>query len=351
MLRHLILTALLTLVGIQGAHAATPVTTPDTPPAVTEENTEQKQVSDAREQALENHNEKLTELEKTQAELARLQKELKEANITPPAADPAKYSTSELLDRPLMERYILDELKDVRIQQQDLERRLTIQMTDRELSVADKSLNYANVTVTYFFYIIAGVASLVALVGWQSLKEIKHNTKEMADKRLNEIALSYEKKFSALERDLKRKTRIISENNREIEIINEVHNLWLRAQSSQTPEQQIEVYDEILKIRPGDLEALTYKADAAMAMNQYHWALSICNRVLEVDDNNAHALYQRACAYARLGVEEQAVSDLALAIEASCSLRELAAEEPDFESLQGNDNFEKLIENQENCAT
>nr|WP_126000538.1 alkyl sulfatase dimerization domain-containing protein [Vibrio aphrogenes] len=260
------------------------------------------------------------------------------------AEEPQKYSEQQMLDRPLMERYILDELKALRIDQQDLERRLTIQITDRELEVADKSLNYSNITVTYFFYIIAGVASLVALVGWQSLKEIKHNTKEMADKRLNEITLSYEKKFSALERDLKRKTRIITENNREIEIINEVHNLWLRAQSAQTPEQKIETYDEILKIRPGDLEALTHKADAAMDIQEYHWALSICNRVLEVDDNNAHALYQRACAYSRLGAEEQAINDLVLAIESSASLRELAADETDFEMLRGNPRFEVLID-------
>ncbi|HBV77374.1 MULTISPECIES: tetratricopeptide repeat protein [Vibrio] len=260
------------------------------------------------------------------------------------AAAEEKYSKTEILDRPLMERYILDELKSLRMDQQDLERRLTIQITDRELDVADKSLNYSNITVTYFFYIIAGVASLVALVGWQSLKEIKHNTKEMADKRLNEITMSYEKKFGALERDLKRKTRIITENNREIEIINEVHNLWLRAQSAQTPEQQIETYDEILKIRPGDLEALTHKADAAMEINEYHWALSICNRVLEVDDSNGHALYQRACAYSRLGAEEQAINDLKLAIESSNSLRELAAEETDFELLRGNVRFEALID-------
>lgn len=315
-------------------------------PAVTQLGQSEQAQAKVRETALDDHNQSLQDLQAIKAKLAQIEAKAKEKQQT---ADPAKYSTSELLDRPLMERYILDELKDIRLQQQDLERRLIIQITDRELSVADKSLNYANVTVTYFFYIIAGVASLVALVGWQSLKEIKHNTKEMADKRLNQIAMSYEKKFSALERDLKRKTRIISENNREIEIINEVHNLWLRAQSSQTPEQQIEVYDEILKIRPGDLEALTYKADAAMAMGQYHWALSICNRVLEVDDSNAHALYQRACAYARLGVEEQAISDLALAIEASCSLRELAAEETDFESLHGNENFDNLIESADVC--
>lgn len=262
------------------------------------------------------------------------------------ASEETRYSEKEYLDRPLMERYILDELKSLRIEQQDLERRMAIQITDRELEVADKSLNYANVTVTYFFYIIAGVASLIALIGWQSLKEIKHNTKEMADQRLNKIAQEYEKKFVALERDLKRKTRIISENNREIEIINEVHNLWLRAQNQQTPEQKLEIYDEILKIRPGDLEALTYKADAAMEMQEFHWAMSLCNRVLEVDDQNAHALYQRACAYARLGSESQAIEDLRRSIEASASMRDLISDETDFEMLRGLEGFEALREEQ-----
>lgn len=259
-------------------------------------------------------------------------------------AEEVSYSEQEYLDRPLMERYILDELKALRTDQQDLERRMIIQITDRELAVADKSLNYSNVTVTYFFYVIAAVASLVALIGWQSLKEMKQNTREMADKQLNKIAQDYEKKFVALERDLKRKTRIITENNREIEIINEVHNLWLRAQSVQTPEQKMDVYDEILKVRPGDLEALTYKADAAMEMREFHWALNLCNRVLEVDDQNAHALFQRACAYAQLGAEVQAIDDLQRSINASSSMRELVVEETDFDPLRGLERFEALLE-------
>ncbi|WP_375319997.1 TPR end-of-group domain-containing protein [Aliivibrio logei] len=259
-------------------------------------------------------------------------------------AEDVVYSEQDYLDKPLMERYVLDELKALRTDQQDLERRMIIQITDRELAVADKSLNYSNVTVTYFFYVIAAVASLVALIGWQSLKEIKQNTKEMADKQLNKIAQDYEKKFVALERDLKRKTRIITENNREIEIINEVHNLWLRAQSVQTAEQKMEIYDEILKVRPGDLEALTYKADAAMEMREFHWALNLCNRVLEVDDQNAHALFQRACGYAQLGAEVQAIDDLQRSIMASSSMRDLILEETDFDPLRGLDRFEALLE-------
>lgn len=262
-------------------------------------------------------------------------------------AEEQRYSEKEYVDRPLMERYILDELKALRMDQQDLERRMTIQITDRELSVADKSLNYSNVTVTYFFYVIAAMASLVALIGWQSLKEMKQNTKEMADKQLTKIAQDYEKKFGALELDLKRKTRIISDNNREIEIINEIHNLWLRAQSVQTAEQKMDVYDEILKIRPGDLEALTYKADAAMEMREFHWALSLCNRVLEVDDQNAHALYQRACGYSQLGADVQAIDDLQRSIRASASMRDLVGEEPDFDPLRGLERFEALLEEEE----
>ncbi|MDP5252945.1 MULTISPECIES: tetratricopeptide repeat protein [unclassified Vibrio] len=262
------------------------------------------------------------------------------------AQESTPYKSQDMLDKPLMERYIIDELKSLRTDQQDLERRLTVQFTNRELEVADKSLNYANVTVTYFFYIIAGVASLIALIGWQSLKEIKVRTREMAEQRLDRIAKEYEKKFVALERDLKRKTRTISDNNKEIEIINELHNLWLRAQSMQTPEQRVEVYDEILKLRPGDLEALTYKADAVMEMKEYHWALSLSNRVLDLDESNGPALYQRACAYSRLGAEEQAIEDLEKAIDASPSVRDLITEELDFESLHGNPRFEALLPNE-----
>jgi regulator of sirC expression with transglutaminase-like and TPR domain len=90
------------------------------------------------------------------------------------------------------------------------------------------------------------------------------------------------------------------------------------------------------------LEALTYKADAVMDMKEYHWAMSLCNRVLELDETNGPALYQRACAYARLGAEEQAIDDLILSIQQSPSLKELISEELDFESLHGNPRFDDL---------
>lgn len=257
-------------------------------------------------------------------------------------------ANSEILQKPLIERYILDELKATRHDLQDLERRLTIEITDRELNVAQLSLSYAEQTVNYFFYIIAGVASLIALFGWKSLHEIRVNTTKKANTQIKHIAESYEDKFKILETDLRRKTRRIADNHIEIEKINEIHNFWLRAQKAQTPEQKMEAYDAILKIRPGDLEALTSKADAAMEMKEFHWALSICNRVLDMDDSNQDAFYQRACAYSCLGVEDQAIDDLEKAIEGRSALRELANDEADFENLRGLERFDLLLTSTEN---
>ena len=62
-----------------------------------------------------------------------------------------------------------------------------------------------------------------------------------------------------------------------------------------------------------------------------------------MDDTNAHALYQRACSFAQLGAEEQAIYDLEQSIKASTSIRELAAEESDFEQLKGSPQFESLM--------
>jgi len=273
---------------------------------------------------------------------------VQEQTLAAVAAKTNDVVTASFAEKPLVERYILDELKATRHDLQDLERRLTIEITDRELSVADKSLSYAEQTVNFFFYVIAGVASLVALFGWKSLHEIRVNTTKKANTQIKMIAESYEEKFQRLEKDLRRKTLRIADNHIEIEKINEIHNLWLRAQKSQTPEQKMSAYDAILKIRPGDLEALTSKADAAMEMKEFHWALSICNRVLDMDDKNQDAFYQRACAYACLGVEDQAISDLGKAIEGRAALRELAADEDDFENLRGNESFDALLTSSDN---
>ena len=260
------------------------------------------------------------------------------------AQPPAPEEETEVRTRltPFMERYMLDELKALRTEMATFQVKVTDEIVQKELNVADKAMNYASVTVTYFFYILAGAASVLAMVGWQSLRELKKTARDYAETEMRKITHTYEHKLKQIERELQRKTKVIAENYREIERFQEIHGLWLRASQEQSPQAKMEIYDQILDIKPGDLDAMTHKADAALMMDERQWALSLCNRVLQVDQENAHALYQRACAHAGVGHEEQALSDLELAVKNNVHLKDVAAEDEEFEPLRQHPRFIEL---------
>lgn len=264
------------------------------------------------------------------------------AQETPAAEAPQAAAETRIPLTPFMERYMLDELKALRSEMAHYQIKVTDEIAQKELNVADKAISYANVTVTYFFYLLAGAASVLAIVGWQSLRELKKTARDYAETEMKKITNTYEHKLKQIERELQRKTKVIAENYREIERFQEIHGLWLRASQEQSPQAKIDIYDQILDIKPGDLDAMTHKADAALMMNERQWALSLCNRVLQVDQQNAHALYQRACAHAGVGHEEQALSDLELAVQNNVHLRDVAAEDEEFEPLRQHPRFIEL---------
>lgn len=241
------------------------------------------------------------------------------------------------------ERYLLDEVKNLRQMIADTHLELTEKVVDRELGVADKALAYATDTVTYFFYLIAGASTLLVLVGWNSLREIKDRVGTLANEEIKRITDSYEARLDKLERELHHKSRHIAATQEEIELTNEVHSLWLKASQEASPQSKIAIYDQILGVRPDDLEALTYKADAALGMGQTQWATSLANRALSIDPDNSHALYQRACAHAESGYVDEALRDLESAIVQSETLREQAGLDASFESLQDLPLFKQLV--------
>lgn len=267
---------------------------------------------------------------------------------TPPGAEDAKAeATINALEKPLYsaftERYILDEVKTLRQMLADTRLELTEKVIEREIAMSDRALTYATDTITYFFYLIAGASTLLVLVGWNSLRDIKERVGEMANEEIQRISQSYEARLDALEKELKKKSRHIAAAQEEIELTNEVHSLWLKASQETTPQAKIAVYDQILALRPDDVEALTYKADEALLMGQAQWATSLVNRALEIDPENSHAIYQRACAFAETGYIDEALRDLKQAITHSTTLRDQARQDASFDSLRELAQFQQLI--------
>lgn len=259
--------------------------------------------------------------------------------------------TIEKLDEPLytpfVERYLLDEVKALRKELQDTRAELIEKVVEKELSVADKTMSYATDTVTYFFYLIAGATSILVVIGWNSIRDMRHQLTNLAEKRVNELVIEYENRLQSIEDQLHQKSEIIHQNQAEIERTNEVHGLWLKASQETSQQNKIAAYDQILDLRPDDVEALSYKADAVLEMQEPLWAISLCQRALKLAPDNGHAHYQLACAYAEIGRWEDAVATLARAIDISEAYRDDASVDPSFERLHQHEHFRDLVFTQE----
>ncbi len=268
-----------------------------------------------------------------------------EAPLDPPVGVDAPIADLEQpLYSPFTARFLLDEQLKMRTELERLRAELIERQTQREYQVAENATAYAQRAVEYFFYIIIAVTTLLVFLGWSSLRDVKSRINEIAEARVGELVQGYSERLDQIEGELKKKSAKLREAQKEIDLTNEVHSLWLRASQETTPAAKIAVYDEIMRLRPDDVEAMTYKADAALALNEPQWALSLCNRALDKEPDNAHAFYQRACSFAATGFVEEAMDDLRSAISRSESLRIEARNDDALDALKDDAEFLELTD-------
>lgn len=243
---------------------------------------------------------------------------------------------------PFIERYVLDELKQLRVDQASNKHEIMQQIVDREHHAVDRAVAYATDTVTYFFYLIAGATSVLVLVGWSSIRDMKERVHTLADEEISKLIQEYESRLEVIEALLKQKTQHIDENRDEIESTQKMQSLWLRAQQDPSPTSKITIYDEILKLRPDDCEALTYKADAVLELSEPQWAANLCHQALKIDTDNSHAFYQLACAYTAMEQFDEALHYLAEALSRRESYLDEISEDPALEPLVKHKVFKNL---------
>lgn len=249
----------------------------------------------------------------------------------------------EPMYKPLMERYILDELKAVRQDQQKLREDVTKQVTHAQLDTADRALTYTTDTINNVFFIITATASILVLVGWNSLRDVKNKVEDIVNTRVSVITDEYEDRLKILEEKLRVRSEEIISNQERISVTNEVHSLWMRANLESDFANKIEIFDEILNRKPEDVEAIAYKADALLEINETAQAIELCNQAIDIDSDYGYAYWQRACAYALTHKHADALADIKMALEYSPNLRNELLHESAFASLHDNDSFNTIV--------
>ncbi len=272
--------------------------------------------------------------------------------VKEPSAETIKESSAETIKEPLfkpfIERYILDELKMLRQDQQNLRAEVIDRVAQSKLEATDRSVRYTTDTLNNVFFIITAAASIVVIVGWNSLRDIKSRLDEIVNSRVAHITEEYESRLQELESRLRTRSEQIINAQEEITRTNEVHSLWMRAGLEASHKSKIEVYDQILNINPNDLEAITYKADVVLETGDSEWALNLSNKAVELDPDYGHAYWQRACAKAELGLEKEALKDIQIALDKSPSLGTELANESAFRKLRRVDEYIELVEQYKN---
>lgn len=244
---------------------------------------------------------------------------------------------------PLIERYILDELKSIRQDQQAFRAEVENKVANARLDVSDRAIRYTTDTLNNVFIIITTAASLLVLMGWRSLRDVRSKLNEVVETKITELTSKYEERLKDLEDKLKRRSQEIIEAQEDISKANEIHSIWMRAGLETNMHQKIKLYDELLAMNPTDIEALIYKADAAFELGEYEWAFSLANRAIDQDEDYGLAYWQRACANAANGAVQEAISDIKIAIDKAPKLAEEIEREPAFEPLHELEEFKELL--------
>jgi tetratricopeptide (TPR) repeat protein len=247
------------------------------------------------------------------------------------------------LYNPFVERYVLDELRSLRIDLQEQRARFAERFAATELAASDRAINYVTSTVNNIFYIIAAAASILALVGWSSVREARHKLNDIIEEKVSSISKDYEQRLLTLEATLKDRTDRIISAQEDITRTNTLHSLWMRAGLEATHQAKIDVYDQILAINPEDVEALTYKADEVLEMGEAQWAFNLCNQALLIDEAYPYAYYQRACANSTLNHLDAAFDDLTSAINLSTTYLDEARTDRSLKNLRSSGRLDDLL--------
>lgn len=192
------------------------------------------------------------------------------------------------------QRFILTELKELRIDQETLKRELYKEVQEREFSAVDKALSYSANTVNFFFVFITIIAMWFWIVWWRTLSDIKKSTKENMDRQSQKIIENFQKKIEELEKEQK------------------INIYWRQYNVAESDKEKMDILDKINIIKPESRYVALERSNVYLSMGLYEKVIESVDLILsgERTKHQPHALYNRACAYHGLWDITNVISDL-----------------------------------------
>lgn len=225
------------------------------------------------------------------------------------------------------DRFILTELKELRIAQEEVKREIYTELQNRQIETVDKALSYSANTVNFFFVFITIIVMWFWVVGWKTIWDIKKSTKESMDRETKKIISNFEKQIAELEKEQK------------------INILWRQFNVADSDHEKMNILDRIYYLKPDSQYVTIERGNVYLSMWLYEKVLEVTESIVAGDrtKHQPHALYNRTCAYCGLGNIDSMITEMTYLLQLAPEYKDIILESEYLESALKNTKVKKLL--------
>ncbi len=225
------------------------------------------------------------------------------------------------------DRFILTELKELRIDQETLKREIYQDIQAREMSTIDKALWYSANTVNFFFVLLTILIAWFWVVWWKTIGDIKNATKASMDRETTKIISQFQNKIEELEKEQK------------------INILWRQYNTSDSDKEKINILDRIYFIKPESQFVTIEKSNVYLSMWLHEKVIELTDPIVTWDraKHQPHAFYNRACSFNAMGDKENAIAALNNLVTLAPDYRDMIQESEYLSNLMRNAKVKEIL--------
>lgn len=211
------------------------------------------------------------------------------------------------------QRFILTELKELRIQLESLKREINEDLNARELATVDRALSYSGNTVNFLWLIITMAMAGFWLVGWKTMKDVRENLTANFEKEVQKNVRSQQKKLEEFmekfEADQLSQSAEILKNQEYLHKKQEAAFYWSQFNREDDSVKKLELLDKVASVWMENDEIFILLEKASIYIGLWLWdkALEAAQKWLDIESENTSLLYSKSQALVMLEDKEEAL--------------------------------------------
>jgi len=252
------------------------------------------------------------------------------------------------------QRFILSEMKELRVDLEATRRELNEQLNKRELETVDRALSYSWNTVNFLWLIMTMAVTGFWLVWWRTMKDVRENLTNNFETQIQKNVRMQQKKLEEFmekfEEEQLSQSKEILENQENMQRKQEWAYYWSQFNREEDSVVRLELLEKIsaLDVEEDELIILTERSSIYIVLWLWDKALEVAERGLELASENTSLLYTKAEAMVMLEDSEWALRTINNLLVIKPSLKEDILEDPTFENLVSQ--IEEIVEENDNIS-